>query len=878
MSLKVKLTSTIAAFFLILGLLVMGVFATSQATVNLGGSLSFNATNVYANVTGRVIDATNETHLPPLTFKAGRTPTEETQHATDLSAWGNCDITFPSNGVVSILITIQNLAARPMYATIDTSESMSNKIDSSMLIVESEDATTGETYIGGTIALGNAETETDTVMVRLTMEVEDKNTSLSADSTWGYKIDLNNENPFPDAVGVMQSSHAITLDDTLSAGTYTLKYEDANGIMVDYADICSLQPGQSYTGFIKQNVAPLSTTTIGVYNSSDERVGSVGLKSTFKKDLGEKLYSFGAISDVHIGYNTSESDFQTALTYFGNDSSIEFIANCGDLATGGSDANLATYKSIVDQYAKTPVYAIAGNHEAGRGYLANDALMSYTGQNLYYSVTQGNDVYIMVGLYDVHPGLEFSDEELNWLYETLETNRDKRCFVFMHLNPRDGSGDAVDLDLGGDMLSNPKGQVFYSLMSHYTNVTWFHGHTHAKFNVQELNGVNTYDNVLGIHSVHVPSLTNPKHVNSAGTSYEADYDASEGYVVDVYENSIVLRGRDFVAGKFLPIASYCLDTTLDTIEEGTYYDSTQTIVNSNSNILKENDTWYESTMAKSEITKISIVKSYNPASYDEAWDASISENNQVMVYRTGTELTMVGNQYGIVANANSNNLFKDFSGLIEIIGFENLNTSNVASFKEVFRGCSKLTNIDISGLDLSRVSSVTGLFRDCSDLSSFKLPNNIGDKTNTVVVLSKMFESCSSLTEADLTNLSAGTITSCGEMFNSCSALQEVKFGKLAISSLSTAFYRCNKIQKIDMSEVDFSSCNTMKNSFAGCSNLSTLKLPTTMNTSKVKEFDKTFMNCSALTLDCSGWDITSCTIYTDFNTGAPGVTPPAFA
>lgn len=53
---------------------------------------------------------------------------------------------------------------------------------------------------------------------------------------------------------------------------------------------------------------------------------------------------------------------------------------------------------------------------------------------------------------------------------------------------------------------------------------------------------------------------------------------SEGYVVDVYKKHIVLRGRDFVSEKFLPIASYWLDTTLQTIEANTFTDSTGTIM------------------------------------------------------------------------------------------------------------------------------------------------------------------------------------------------------------------------------------------------------------------------------------------------------------
>ncbi len=65
MSLKAKLVSTISAFCLVLALLVVGVFAASNATVNLSGSLSFTADDVMASIsvtsTGAETDLSNKT-------------------------------------------------------------------------------------------------------------------------------------------------------------------------------------------------------------------------------------------------------------------------------------------------------------------------------------------------------------------------------------------------------------------------------------------------------------------------------------------------------------------------------------------------------------------------------------------------------------------------------------------------------------------------------------------------------------------------------------------------------------------------------------------------------------------------------------------------
>lgn len=86
------------------------------------------------------------------------------------------------------------------------------------------------------------------------------------------------------------------------------------------------------------------------------------------------------------------------------------------------------------------------------------------------------------------------------------------------------------------------------------------------------------DRVFGCWSVHVPSIAVPRTDADGDFVFQTEYQDSEGYVVDVYPDGIHLRGRDFVKGKFLPIASYWLDTTLQTVEAGTYSDPTGTII------------------------------------------------------------------------------------------------------------------------------------------------------------------------------------------------------------------------------------------------------------------------------------------------------------
>lgn len=390
-------------------------------------------------------------------------------------------------------------------------------------------------------------------------------------------------------VGIVDENKDIVLTG-LPDGNYTLYYENEDGIMEDYQGI--FVTGTKYTGLIQENVAPAEATRIGVYNADGHRKGSIELGALAAPDLGPKLYSQASISDIHLQQETAAADFEKAFTYFNSLEDLLFVNICGDLTEVGSAEELAYYVQMRDSYAQQPVYAVSGNHEYWSCTTFDQSIWTEsTGHNVWYTYTQGDDVYIMVGMNG--SAQPFSTSELQWLYETLEANRNKRCFVYQHIFPWDGSGDAAGLNGHGDLLDNTPGNVFLSLMSHYKNVVWFHGHSHQLFRTQEQFAVNNVDSVYGRYSVHIPSLASPREVVNGAEQY-AIYRESEGYIVDVYENGIILRGRDFANDQFLPVATFCLDTTIQLIEEETYYDPTGTIVNKNSldlAILPADTTW-----------------------------------------------------------------------------------------------------------------------------------------------------------------------------------------------------------------------------------------------------------------------------------------------
>lgn len=343
-----------------------------------------------------------------------------------------------------------------------------------------------------------------------------------------------------------------------------------------------------YTHFIPENIAPIDAEAIIVYDNNGKKVSEISLGS-LAQPTNTKLYNFLLVSDIHVQYDTAANDFQRALTYAENN--CDFTVICGDLTRSGTDAHLNQYKTLAETYGVSkPIYAVGGNHDSIPADMTYDRLVQFTGNPMYYSFTKGNDVFIMLSHYGKYEGdgtgwlsSKFvSQEELQWLYETLEENRNKRCFIFNHVYPyEDGVGDANRYYNGKYWRTQDGGigQAFINLLKHYKNTILFHGHSHLRFKLQELDKMANYSSDVGYRSVHIPSLAVPRDRVDGSTQYI--YAESEGYIVDVYDDYIILNGRDFIDndadGHILPIATYKIDTKLQTIAPNTFTDSTGTI-------------------------------------------------------------------------------------------------------------------------------------------------------------------------------------------------------------------------------------------------------------------------------------------------------------
>ena len=359
----------------------------------------------------------------------------------------------------------------------------------------------------------------------------------------------------------------------------------------------------TYTHFIPQNTAPSGAKRIGVYDGDGNLVCTIPL-GKLTPTTKEKAYSFGIVADCHLENYRSDTissydKFDLALAFF-KENGCSFATHCGDLADYGfwypsNTYQVSTYDpSSYEAYRRIcednnmPVYGCCGNHESYNGYDISktytdtyganpslvinnlEKLQEYTGDGLHFAKAHENDVFIFLG--QPTGNKPMSDEALQWLYETLETNRNKRCFIYVHPHISNGNPNGMITSL--DLFDNwgTKKTAFESLLRHYKNTIVFHGHTHVAFECQEADEGTIYTEKDGYRSVSVPSSCKPRYIVNG--TLDTNYNKSQGILVDVYNDCIVLNGVDFVNNEYVPIGTYKIDTTLQTIEANTFTDST----------------------------------------------------------------------------------------------------------------------------------------------------------------------------------------------------------------------------------------------------------------------------------------------------------------
>ena len=253
------------------------------------------------------------------------------------------------------------------------------------------------------------------------------------------------------------------------------------------------------------------------------------------------ITSFAVVSDIHVETNNPDSYEKLSDVLYGIKAGkdIDAVVYTGDNVMNGQFLeNLFFYSAVKAVNPAENNIVLVGNHDLGNGagdhdksrkdFIANNNL--YLGNKIddiyYYRVINGCYMICIATEVGDPSRFEVSDEQYLWFEGVLKEAKaaDAPVFVFAHFPIR-------DISQGG--------AKFAELLKQYNVALYVHGHYH-----NDLVSGNFY-NWGGINSVNLPRATETK-----------DYEGGDGIVVEVYENEILVRGRDFIKGEWIDGLEY----------------------------------------------------------------------------------------------------------------------------------------------------------------------------------------------------------------------------------------------------------------------------------------------------------------------------------
>lgn len=249
------------------------------------------------------------------------------------------------------------------------------------------------------------------------------------------------------------------------------------------------------------------------------------------------IASFAVVSDIHVETNNPNiyNKLKDVLEGIKAGENIDGVIYTGDNVMNGQALENAFFYSAVK--AVNPAeknYVATGNHDLGNGEGEYDKYRSNFILNNKYVL--GNDIdelyyyRVVNGCYLIFLSSEelcvgdyvISDEQMAWLKGVLDEA---------------AAADAPVLVINHHPIYLIRDRDYRELawlLQKYDNLLYLHGHYH-----NELTS-NSFYSWHNVDCINVPRATEHK-----------DYEAGQGLVIEVYDNEIVVRARNFITNEWM---------------------------------------------------------------------------------------------------------------------------------------------------------------------------------------------------------------------------------------------------------------------------------------------------------------------------------------
>lgn len=363
-------------------------------------------------------------------------------------------------------------------------------------------------------------------------------------------------------------SLTIEMPEQHNATSYSLYWGDASGQrLLGYAPFYTgaITGVKTYAMVSDGFSIPTYAKCILLYTHSEEfgqseKAYRIDLPTLENIPFGKKLLEFAVVSDLHIG---SGEQADTNFTAMLKDVALTIPQATGIFITGDAVISADTqHYDHLKQLWKGVAGAPTLYHAIGERELLNKDTLTYNpsqyNANLktflsyintpestkpttpYYSIKFGDYLMIFIGADSYQNGQGFySEAQLTWLSDTLsKADAYEPVFIFMH-HPMPGTVSGTTP--GQNYTDVGNADKLTKIFKQHANAIIFSGHTQLSMDVARTNYI--YPN-------------GARYFNAAGVAYLKQegnggfeqIPGSQGYIVTVYEDYVMIRGRDFSYG------------------------------------------------------------------------------------------------------------------------------------------------------------------------------------------------------------------------------------------------------------------------------------------------------------------------------------------
>lgn len=321
-------------------------------------------------------------------------------------------------------------------------------------------------------------------------------------------------------------------------------------------------PGEMYATYTipADTVIPKGATKLLAYSDSTAGETTASAEFTIPGIVKEKpLVSFEVITDMHVQtskdhvHNKNLEDALKDMVALNPDS--DGLMTIGDNTENGTEAQYLEMARIFNMYKDQlpETYFVQGNHDVRWGDWTkfSDLFHKYTNMDAkYYNEWINGYQFIFLG---TEKGLKdssyLSETQLKWLDEKLAESGGKPTFIFHHQPLKNTVAGANDGYLKTNYWYGVRQDTeLKTILAKHPGAFLFSGHTHWELGAKDT-----------MYNAKYATMFNAGATSYLWTDANTGKDGSQGFFVEVYEDKVLVKGRDFKNDTWIANAQFEID-------------------------------------------------------------------------------------------------------------------------------------------------------------------------------------------------------------------------------------------------------------------------------------------------------------------------------